>query len=197
MPPPAVTSDGRTVVFTEMSAPSALFKVNMDGSSLVKLVEENTASPAIMGDGQHVLFTPSQGPGLYVVPLGGGAPRRLYDGPVWAPIAVSPDGGRVLFRSEQAGEVIVCDLPDCRNPKPARVPSVVWAPDGQGVVYIDPNDARRLLKMPFDGGVPRELVRLSDGGDPITSFAWSPNGKLLALSRGRWTGDVVLIKGLR
>ena len=197
MPPPAVTADGRTVVFTEMDAPWALFKVNTDGSNLVKIVEDNTAGPAITADGQHVIFTPARGPGLYVVPLGGGAPRQLYDGPVVSPITVSPDGHRALFRSGRPGEVIVCELPGCGNPKPVRVPSVVWAPGGQGVVSIDPNDGRRLVETPLNGGPPRELVRLSDGGDPITSFAWSPNGKLLALSRGRWTTDVVLIKGLR
>ena len=74
---------------------------------------------------------------------------------------------------------------------------MVWAPGGQGVVSIDPNYGRRLVETPLNGGPSRELVRLSDGGDPITSLAWSPNGKLLALSRGRWTTDVVLIKGLR
>jgi Tol biopolymer transport system component len=197
MPKPAVTPDGRTVVFTEMSASHALNKVNSDGSNLVKLVDENAASPAIMGDGQHVLFTPSEGPGLFVVPLAGGAPRRLYDGPVVAPLAVPPDGGRVLFRSGRPGEAIVCDLPDCGNRKALNVASVVWAPDGQGVVYIDPSDTRRLLEMPLAGGTPRELVRITDDGDPIAGFAWSPNGKLLALSRGRWTTDVVVVKGLK
>jgi hypothetical protein len=197
MPPPAVTADGRTVVFTEMNAPWALFKVNMDGSNFVKIVPDNTAGPAITPDGEHVLFTPARGPGLYVVPLAGGAPRQLYDGPVVSPITVSPDGRRALFRSGRPGKVIVCDLPSCGNPKSVRVPSVVWAPDGQGVVSIDPNDARRLVETPLNGGLPRELVRLSDGGDPIASVAWSPNGKHLALSRGQWMLDIVLIKGLR
>jgi hypothetical protein len=33
----------------------ALFKVNTDGSNLVKIVEDKTAGPAITADGQHVL----------------------------------------------------------------------------------------------------------------------------------------------
>ena len=195
--PPAVTGSGRTVVFTEMATPWALFKVNADGSNLTKIVDENTAGPAITADGQHVLFALAEGPGLYVVPLAGGAPRRLYDGPVTAPITVSPDGRRALFRSGLPGEVLMCDLPDCGDPKRLRLPSVTWAPDGQGVVSIDSNDARRIVETPLNGGSARELIRLSDAGDPISSFAWSPNGKLLALSRGRWTADVVLIKGLQ
>ena len=55
-----------------MDVPWALFKVNTDGSNLSKIVEENTAGPAITADGQHVLFTHAEGPGLYIVPLAGG-----------------------------------------------------------------------------------------------------------------------------
>jgi Antibiotic biosynthesis monooxygenase len=65
------------------------------------------------------------------------------------------------------------------------------------VVAKDTGDESGIWVTELDGGTPRDLVRLSDRGDPITSFAWSPDGKLLALSRGRWTGDVALIKGLR
>ena len=75
------------------------------------------------------------------------------------------------------------------------MPSVAWAPDGRGVVSRDPADESRLLEVALDGGSPRELLRVSDGGDPIASAAWSPSGKRLALSRGRWAADLVLIKG--
>jgi Tol biopolymer transport system component len=196
-PPPAVAMDGRTVLFTQTDAPWALFKVSTDGSNLTKVVDENAAGPAIVADGQHVLFTKVEGPGLYVAPLAGGEPRRLYDGPVVAPITVSPDGRRALFRIGRPGEVMTCELPDCGDRKLLRLPSVMWAPDGQGVVSIDSNDARRVVETPVNGGSVRELIRLADGGDPISSLAWSPDGKLLALSRGRWTTDIVLITGLR
>ena len=197
MPGPAVTPDGRTVVFVEMTEKRALFKVDIDGSNLVKLVDSNAAGPALTPDG-HVLFTPASGPGLFVVPLAGGTPRRIYDGPVLAPVSVSPDGSRVLFRTGVAAEqAMVCDLPDCRSPKAVKVPSVAWAPDGRGVVSRDPADESRLLEVALDGGSPRELLRVSDGGDPIASAAWSPSGKRLALSRGRWAADLVLIKGFR
>src|SRR4029450_315735 len=38
-PGPAVTADGRTVVFVEMTEKRALFKVDIDGSNVVKLAD--------------------------------------------------------------------------------------------------------------------------------------------------------------
>lgn len=49
--------------------------------------------------------------------------------------------------------------------------------------------------MAFAGGNPVQVTDLQ--GDQIFNFDYSPDGKWLALVRGRVTDDVVLIEDLR
>jgi hypothetical protein len=46
------------------------------------------------------------------------------------------------------------------------------------------------------GDPPQKLTRFTDNR-PIGSFAWSRDGKHLAISRSTVTNDIVLIQGLR
>ena len=48
-----------------------------------------------------------------------------------------------------------------------------------------------LWSQPLDGGPPKQVTDFKS--DEIFSFAWSRDGKQLALARGVETGDVVLI----
>ncbi len=49
--------------------------------------------------------------------------------------------------------------------------------------------------QPLEGGGPKQLTDLKD--QRIVNFAWSRDGKQLALSRGVVNSDVVLISGFR
>ena len=66
-------------------------------------------------------------------------------------------------------------------------------PDGRGVAYAETGN---LWVQSLDGGPPRQLTRFTDGR-PIMSFAWSRDGKRLAIARTSTTDDIVLIKGLK
>ena len=46
-----------------------------------------------------------------------------------------------------------------------------------------------------DGGPPHPLTTFTDKN--IVDFAWSPDGKRLAMTRGRIVFDIVLMKGIR
>jgi hypothetical protein len=48
----------------------------------------------------------------------------------------------------------------------------------------------------LSGGVPRPLTRFTDRR-PIESFAWSRDGKRLAIARLTVTNDIVLFEGLK
>jgi hypothetical protein len=52
-----------------------------------------------------------------------------------------------------------------------------------------------LWSQPFDGGDPQQLTKFDT--DSIFSYAYSPDGKLLATARGRSISDVVLIRNFR
>jgi len=51
-----------------------------------------------------------------------------------------------------------------------------------------------IWRQPLDGSAPRQLTHFTS--DRIFSFAWSRDGKRLAVSRGTVSGDVVLIRNL-
>jgi Tol biopolymer transport system component len=70
-----------------------------------------------------------------------------------------------------------------------------WAPDGRGIAYVNSADGRNIWEGPFDGGAPRALTHLVDAR--IFNFAFSPDGRRLAMTRGGALSDIVLIKGLR
>lgn len=188
------SADGSVVVFTTGDSAS-MYRVNSDGTGLMKLVERDAYVGAITADKKTVLFSASS-PGLYSVPLAGGPVRELSKryvaggGP-----AVSPDGQRLLFESDKRGFVVSCDLPDCTNEKELQLRSWRWAPDGKGAAFANEDDHKNLWEQPLDGGPIRALTHFDDA--QILDFAWSPDGRRLALSRGKWWDDIILIKGLR
>jgi hypothetical protein len=49
--------------------------------------------------------------------------------------------------------------------------------------------------QPIDGGAPHSLTKFTD--KTINDFAWSPDDKRLAITRGASLADLVLIKGIR
>jgi hypothetical protein len=67
-------------------------------------------------------------------------------------------------------------------------------PDDRGVAYIDAA-LSNLWVQPFDGKAPYQLTHFTDR--IIEDFAWSHDGKRLAIARTTTTNDIVLFKGLR
>ena len=73
---------------------------------------------------------------------------------------------------------------------------VYWSPDSRSLVYIDTRDGvSNLWAQPVDGGQPKQLTDVKS--DLIFDFAWSRDGKQLALVRGTRTNDAVLVNDLR
>jgi Tol biopolymer transport system component len=190
----AVTPDGRYVIFNA-SAESPLYRANSDGTGLFELVPRNAGGAAVTPDGRTVLYSPWGSPGLFRVPIEGGPPRQLIDRFVGGEPIVSPDGQQILFKGGEPGTVILCRLPDCTHLKELKLKSAKWAPDGQGVAYVNEQDRGNLWEQFFDGRPPRALTDLDDA--QILEFAWSPDYKRLAIARGRVSHDLVLLKGLR
>jgi hypothetical protein len=71
-----------------------------------------------------------------------------------------------------------------------------WAPHGDALVSIwTEGNVGNLWTLPLDGSAPSQLTRFES--DRLFSFAFSPDGKRLATSRGRLSGDLVLIRNFR
>lgn len=65
----------------------------------------------------------------------------------------------------------------------------------RALAYVDRRDPSNISSQPLDGGPPRQLTDFKP--DRVFSFAWSRDGKQLALARGTLTNDVILISDFR
>jgi Tol biopolymer transport system component len=70
-----------------------------------------------------------------------------------------------------------------------------WMPDGKAFSYYDGRSRTVLWRQPIDGSSPRQLTEQTNDG-VLASYAWSRDGKRLAISRATPSSDIVLFKGL-
>ena len=117
--------------------------------------------------------------------------------PVYSPdgklIACSYGSGKVaIIPAEGGSPVKVFDMPT-----PFIIePGFQWTDDGSGLTYVDTRaGVSNVWLQPLAGGPPRKVTNFTS--EEIFSFAWSRDGKQLALARGVETGDVVLIGDTR
>jgi len=195
---PGVTSDGRTIVFVSSSTDSTLelWKAEANGRRVARLVPSVTASQVVVTpDDRSVIYSSLVGGtvSIWMVPIDGGTPTKLADG---AGASVSPDGGSMAFADSRTS-LIVCALPGCTSRRTigsARFEAPLsWTPDGRGVAY--PREGN-IWVQPLGGGPPRQLTGSADRR-PIGFFAWSRDGKRLAITRSTETNDIILLTGLK
>jgi len=200
---PSVSPDGRHVTFqSHRGGGSSIWRVDIEGGTPVRLTEGNQAIlPLCSPDGRWVYYS-AVGAGENVrtgwkVPLEGGDPVRVWD-KTGALMAVSPDGkwlayvyydlqakppiGAAVIPAEGGPPVKLLDMPTDRL--------IRWTPDGRALAYVDHRN-QNVWAQPVDGGPPRQLTDFKS--DQTFSFAWSRDGRQLALARGTQTSDVVVI----
>jgi Tol biopolymer transport system component len=210
----SVSPDGRYIVFvSNRSGPNNIWRIDIDGSNPKQLTNgSGEFNPVFSPDGQWVWYNPED---PWKVPADGGEPIQAtspYAGgaPHTRPaIGMSPNGtlmafyippddqtqvSRIGVASIDRGDTIrIFDLP----------PGVVaplrhtrWAPDGQALTYVEKRrGVANIWSQPLDGGPAQQLTDFKTDG--IFNFAWSRDGKQLAIARAFSSKDVVLIKNFR
>ena len=200
----ATTLDGRYIVFQSNRAGRVnIWRIDIDGNNPRMLTSgANDIHPHCSPDGKWVFYVSSDEgkPMLYKVPIDGGEPIRFFDKECAVP-AVSPDGKlvalpyvdeqinarRVGIISSETGQMLkTYDFDGYWH-------FLRWTPDGRPLAYIKTQgDVSNIWAQPIDGG---KLVQLTDfKSDLIFNFAWSKDGKQLAVARGSETSDAVLIR---
>jgi dipeptidyl aminopeptidase/acylaminoacyl peptidase len=167
---PQLSPDGRTVAFTVATIDWAanrrvpnLWRINIDGTGLRRLVEEPGAFGARWSpDGTTVAFI--QGGSVFVVPAEGGTPRQLSRRTGVVDIAWHPDGASVYFLAldpptelERAQQQVRGDL---------RV--------------LDDYRHRHLWKMAVGDGTETRITR---GDYYIFAYRISSDGRRIIVSR--------------
>jgi Tol biopolymer transport system component len=195
---------------------STVWRVNLDGSGRLQLTRRRGTLvgagtlPEVAPDGASVLYLLyEQGrPNLWRVPATGGEPVQVITSGSLTltgdPVAPSPDGQRILvpvFDDQDRRRVAIFRLSDGtleRNlmEMPEVPPPPRWSPDGRSIIFArTEGTVSNLWAQPLDGGAPHQLTRFDS--DRIFAFAYSADGRGLAVSRGRQAGDVVLIRNFR
>jgi dipeptidyl aminopeptidase/acylaminoacyl peptidase len=179
-----LSTDGSRVVFAQTRiAPgeaeddddvehSDLYLLDVESGSVRRLTfsDSTNSAPAISPDGSTVAFmsTRTEKPQLWLLPLGGGEPRRLTNlpqgvggGGVW-----SPDGSKIAFTAGPQDEP--------RKPeRPYRITRTVWRFDEIGILDDAVQDVY-VLDAAHDAAEPR---RLTDDRFMNSAPKWSADGQ--------------------
>jgi Tol biopolymer transport system component len=206
----AVSPDGRHVVYSsDAGGTRHLWRMKIDGGDAVQLTRGGGESqPAYSPDGRWIVFTrletPDTGrPTVWKISADGGEPVRLTDAFSLSP-AVSPDGKWVAcFYSESVAspvaKIAVLPLDGGAPVRLLQTPiqnglAVRWTRDGRHVTWAENHGATsRILTEPVEGGAARALAEF--GAEQVFGFDWSPDGRRLAVVRGIWAMDAVVLKG--
>jgi Tol biopolymer transport system component len=205
---PFACAGGRQLVFLWLFRPGGstqqLWRVNADGTNATALVDSDRVfGPTCSPDARWVAFTHAAA--INRISLAGGTPEQLGQYVVQSGTDYSPDGRTIaaiaLVRSTQpsvAARRMLVLLTPGSEPRLLDTEqnfaggNVRFTRDGSGVAYaVRQKAADQIVIQPLDGS-PHLTVTAFTGGR-ILSFAWSPDGQSLALTRGYADSDVVLL----
>jgi Tol biopolymer transport system component len=167
-------------------------------------------------DGKFVVYesflSTDSMPRILKVSTDGGKPVELFRGTIASPPAVSPDGslaayGKVDGQGAGAKAKIVVQkleggglVQEMEMPSTSNFHWLGWTPDGRALIYVQNTTGNRenLYMQPLAGGAPVQLTHFDSEPALVASYAWSRDGRKLAITRARYNDtDVVMFSGFR
>jgi serine/threonine protein kinase/Tol biopolymer transport system component len=213
--------DGRTVIVAWIGgggkASVNLWRVNSDGSNLVRLTSEGRQDSATCSpDSKWVYYRNAGSEQLLRVPLAGGDPQPIPGTAIPHGIVasnflgISPDSKTIAFLStvELPGanltnvqKIVLVQLDAGLNPQIHQIDpnshiatGPHFTPDGKSVVYsIRVNGVSNLWQQPIDGSGPGHQLTNFTKEEFIQSWSFSPDGKSLGMIRAHVESDAVLL----
>lgn len=185
-------------------AGTTIYRVDSDGSNQREMGPG--AATACSPDGTWYASLDSEAT-LSRVPVAGGAPKILFKS-ARASNGISPDGTRILtIYQTGANSSVLADMVAVLSADtgqklfsfqlPSGAVSLRWSPDGKSVQYaMTRNGAGNIWEQPLSNVPPHQLTHLPPGLN-INGFAWSSDGKQLAIVRGNTTSNVVILSNFR
>ena len=203
----SVSPDGRYVVFAaRRNDLFNIWRMDIGGGNEVQLSRgRQNGVPQITSDSRWVVYASFDGkPTLWKVPITGGEPVQLTDYHSGL-LAMSPHDGQILYdyveKDEQAQPHRRFAVIPFEGGAPRMLDFILpgrnikWDPEGGALTYIDSRaGVSNIWSRPIDGGPAKQLTNFKS--HRIFRHDWSRDGKKLALVRGNWTSDAVLIRDL-
>jgi len=171
----------------------------LDGSGPKTLsVKDALVFPPIIALDSRTVFFRADDNKTWKVPIEGGEPEPAKAGDAdgrWAGLNYSQKDADGIARRNltvwQGGEPQRFEIPQTAANIFPRFRS-----DGRAVYYVDaPTGVSNIWSYPLDGGQPKQVTNFQS--EQIFAFAYSPDGKQIAVTRGSQTNDVVLLKDFR
>ena len=208
--PPAPSPDGsRVAVVVRQQGKRRLAIMSADGTNsrtlapsldIQGVVGQGTADWSPDGLWIATGGSDAQGPGLFKIPVDGGAPERLVTGearnPVW-----SPNDDLIVYATPFSGaggsDALRGVKPDGT---PVQMPEVRvrmggahrFLRGGAGLVYLKGIESKDFWLIDFATNKTRQLTSLSDRGY-LNAFDVTADGKFIVFDRVRQNSDIVLI----
>ena len=199
---PSTSADGRTLVFMRGTGKLALWRSDSDGRNATEIPGGIGYTPNVSPDGSTAFYVTGHAgrQNAWFADLRGGAAPRQFSQVIISPYgaAVSPDGRQVMLVTTAKRDVLIVPIEGgepTRRLAVANATRIQWTPDGQGVAYLNPDARSNIWVQPIGGGAPYQLTHFTDRR--IVAYAWSPDGRRLAIARAIETSDIVLLKGVQ
>jgi DNA-binding winged helix-turn-helix (wHTH) protein/Tol biopolymer transport system component len=204
---PAVASDNRYIVFvSNRTGALQIWRMNIDGSNQIKLTDGSPKNyPALSPDGKWVLYNSTDDWRLWRISIEGGEPIPITDYPALYP-SISPDGKMIACAqrsgTKQDASILIVAIEGGQPSKRIEFPKggfsgagIKWSSDSRALIYAAEIGSRTaIFKHPLGGGLPEEITSVDQ--DELFSFGYSIDGQFLAVIRGAWQHDLVLISDL-
>jgi len=195
--------DGRHIVFRRVSrmgsASINLWKMDASGSNVTQLTfGQNDREPECTRDGKWVYYINQTENQIQRVPIDGGKADTVVKEAVGS-FDVSPDGKWIAsYEVSEADHKLSVRLDPTTGGKPTLVDAdprmtstPLFAPDGKSVVYVvREKGVDNLWAETLDGKNRKPLTAFTK--DLIIRYAYSQDGKQIAIERGNIEADAFL-----
>jgi Tol biopolymer transport system component len=184
-----VIETGKVVFVSNRDGNDEIYSMNYDGSGVIRLTNNSSEDfgPRWSPDGSKIVFD-SDRTGeyeIYIMNANGSNQQKITSmaysfSPRW-----SPDGTRIAFVNDNGSGTVVYTM----NPSGGDLLAVTdpamyasspcWSPNGERIAFIGSLTAPGIYMVDANGSN-QELIYASEG---LASFAWSPDGKQIALTK--------------